>query len=77
VEKLKLQPDAPNMIYVTHHTEEILPIFAHTILIRRGEVFKQGKTQDVLSSEHLSDFFETPVDVRWHNDCAWLSVDRA
>ncbi|MDB5054401.1 MAG: hypothetical protein JWM44_2451 [Bacilli bacterium] len=30
----------------------------------------QGKTMDVLSGAHLSDFFETPVHVCWHNECA-------
>jgi iron complex transport system ATP-binding protein len=74
IKQLAAQPDAPHMLYVTHHTEEILPIFTHTLLIRRGEIFMQGKTKEVLSSMHLSEFFETPVSVRWQNDCAWLSM---
>lgn len=67
-------PDAPHMLLVTHHIEEILPIFTHVLLIRRGQVFAKGKTKDVLCSETLSDFFETPVVVRWQQDRAWLSL---
>ncbi|MNP69718.1 putative ABC transporter ATP-binding protein YlmA [compost metagenome] len=66
-------PDAPNMLYVTHHTEEILPIFSHSLLIRRGEVFMQGLTQEVLNSEGLTDFFEMPVNLDWNRERAWLS----
>jgi len=73
ISELAKQTDAPSMIYVTHHTEEILPIFSHSLLIRRGEVFAQGKTQEVLNSDRLSDFFEMPVDLNWNQGRAWLS----
>ncbi|MCR8632654.1 ABC transporter ATP-binding protein [Paenibacillus radicis (ex Xue et al. 2023)] len=74
IDELAAQPDAPNILYVTHHTEEILPIFSHTLLIRRGEAFRSGKTEEILESSCLSDFFETQVDVQWRNERAWLSV---
>ncbi|GGG13038.1 ABC transporter ATP-binding protein [Paenibacillus aceti] len=73
ISELAGQPDAPTMIYVTHHTEEILPMFSHSLLIRRGEVFTQGQTREVLDSERLSDFFEMPVDLNWNQGRAWLS----
>lgn len=73
INELARQPDAPNMLYVTHHTEEILPIFAHTLLLRRGREFTQGKTSEVLSTESLSEFFEMPVQVDWNGNRAWLS----
>jgi len=74
INQLAEQPNAPTMLYVTHHIEEILPVFSHTLFIRRGEVMMQGKTSDLLHSNPLSDFFETPVHVDWHQDRAWLSV---
>ena len=61
IENLSRQPDAPTMIYVTHVTEEILPTFSHTLLLRRGEVYSSGETALVLNEETLSDFFELPV----------------
>ncbi|MBP1996912.1 ABC transporter ATP-binding protein [Paenibacillus eucommiae] len=74
IEQLAAEPNAPNMLYVTHHTEEILPMFTHTLLIRRGEIYMQGKTPDVLNTSCLSAFFETPVHVDWHHERAWLST---
>ena len=66
IEDLARQTDMPTMIYVTHHTEEILPAFGRTMLLRRGEAFRQGATEDVMNSLTLSDFFEAPVAVERH-----------
>ncbi|MCQ6557190.1 ABC transporter ATP-binding protein [Paenibacillus mendelii] len=74
IRELAAAPEAPHMLFVTHHIEEIVPNFTHTILIRRGTVFAQGRTNEVLSSAVLSDFFETPVEVNWNHNRAWLSA---
>jgi len=74
LDNIASRKDGPTMIFVTHHIEEILPVFTHTLLLRRGEVFSAGKTQDVISGENLSRFFESPVQVRWQNDRAWVYV---
>lgn len=58
VRQLSETPGTPNLLYVTHHIEEILPMYTHTILIRRGTVFAKGKTTDILSSETLSTFLK-------------------
>ncbi|WP_330164457.1 ABC transporter ATP-binding protein [Paenibacillus validus] len=73
IEALGAQADAPTFVYVTHHTEEILPMFGHTLLLRRGEVFDAGATTALLTEERLSRFFELPVDVHWRQGRAWLS----
>lgn len=67
-------PDAPNLIFVTHHVEEIIPLFTHSLLIRRGNVYASGRTKDVLNREMLTDFFETPVDLTWKKGRPWLSL---
>jgi iron complex transport system ATP-binding protein len=74
ITELAAQPDAPHMLYVTHHTEEILPVFSHTLLIRRGEKFMGGRTSEVMTGPNLSAFFEKSVDVRWHKERVWLSI---
>lgn len=61
VRKLTGEKDAPTIIYVTHVTEEILPSFSHTLLLRRGQVHSSGETASVLTEENLCDFFEAPV----------------
>lgn len=73
IEELAKGPDAPHMLYVTHHTEEILPLFSKTLLLRRGEVYAQGATAEMLSNRTLSDFFELPVSVSWSHGRAWLA----
>lgn len=52
------------IIYVTHHTEEILlNRFQKVLLLRNGLIFSQGPIQDIFTSERLSDFFATPVSI--------------
>ncbi len=74
ISELARQPDAPTLIYVTHHIEEIVPVFQKTLLIREGEVYTSGETRDVLTTGILTDFFRAPVEVEWRYDRAWLKV---
>lgn len=64
VEQLGKQKDGPTLIYVTHHIEEILPIFQKTLMLRRGEVYKTGNTEELITESQLSDFFEKPLPKR-------------
>lgn len=56
--------NAPTLLYVTHHIEEIMPCFNKTMLLRDGQIFAAGSTADMLDSQRLSDFFNTSVEVR-------------
>jgi iron complex transport system ATP-binding protein len=47
----------------THHVEEILPVFTRTLLLKEGQVFAEGKTSELISSEKLTQFFNLPVHV--------------
>ncbi|UGT64900.1 ABC transporter ATP-binding protein [Nocardia asteroides] len=67
---LASDPDAPAMVLVTHHVEEIPPGFTHGLLLREGEVVAQGLLADVLTAENLSAAFRQSialdqVDGRW------------
>jgi len=44
---------------VTHHVEEIMPVFSHALLSREGEVLAKGEKENVLISSLLSRTFET------------------
>lgn len=74
IANLVRQKDSPTLLYVTHHVEEILPEFTHTLLLRAGTVFASGKTEEVLTSEQLSSLFDTAVQVDWRNNRAHLSL---
>lgn len=65
IERISLENNAPSIIYVTHHVEEILPTFSKTLLLKKGQVFSQGLTKEMVESENLSQFFGLPVEVDW------------
>ncbi len=44
------------IIYVTHYTEEIIDIFDHALLLRKGRVFAQGSAEELLTTGTLQDF---------------------
>jgi iron complex transport system ATP-binding protein len=54
---LAADPDAPAMVLVTHHVEEIPPGFTHAMLMRDGAVVAQGLLGAVLTQENLSKTF--------------------
>ncbi|MFB7875585.1 MULTISPECIES: ABC transporter ATP-binding protein [unclassified Nocardia] len=67
---LAADPDAPAMVLVTHHVEEIPPGFTHALLLKEGEVVSQGLLEDVLTAANLSAAFSQSialdrVDGRW------------
>jgi iron complex transport system ATP-binding protein len=57
-------PDAPASVLVTHHVEEIPPLYTHGLLLRDGTVVAQGLLPDVITDQHLSDTFGLPLRVR-------------
>lgn len=63
ISSISEQQDAPTIIYVTHHVDEVLPIFGHTMLLKQGEIFASGKTTEVLSDEILSSYFNMPIKI--------------
>lgn len=75
VERLAGEKNGPTLIYVTHHVEEILPVFNHTLLLQRGEVHSFGKSDKVLTQDNLSYFFETPVLVEKVRNRTWLHIN--
>lgn len=63
IKKIAELPDSPTMLFVTHHTEEILPCFDNIILLRNGEITHHGKTEKLLNEEVLMDFYQKPVEL--------------
>ena len=69
-------PHAPTLVLVTHHVEEIVPLFTHVLLLRRGRTFAAGVREKVLTSAHLSATFGAPVAVRCAGSRYRLEVGR-
>ena len=59
--ELAADPDAPTLLLVTHHVEEIPPDFTHALLLANGTVVAQGLIHDVITSENLSKTFGMPL----------------
>ncbi|MBP2077011.1 ABC transporter ATP-binding protein [Oceanobacillus polygoni] len=74
INQLALQEEAPTIIFVTHHIEEILPIFSNSLLLRQGTIFDKGKSVDVLTDSNLSRFYDIAVNVEWQKNRAWMTA---
>ncbi|MGI5244833.1 ABC transporter ATP-binding protein [Dactylosporangium sp. CA-139066] len=72
---LAADPDAPALVLVTHHVEEIPPGFTNAMLMRDGGVVAQGLLRDTITAENLSETFGMPlrvstIDDRYHAQAA-------
>ncbi len=74
IDQITRLKQAPTILYVSHHIEEILPVFNFSLLLRRGEVHSAGLSKQVLTQKNLSSFFETSVTMRWRNNRPWVEV---
>jgi iron complex transport system ATP-binding protein len=62
---LAADPDAPALVLVTHHVEEIPPGFTHALLMRDGGVVAQGLLGDTVTAANLSKTFDVPLDLSY------------
>ncbi|AJY77063.1 ABC transporter ATP-binding protein [Paenibacillus beijingensis] len=74
LETEKLASRRMTVIYVTHHMEEIMPMFSHVALIADGEVIAAGPKTEVLTPEVLSRAYGLPLEVDWSYGRPWLKV---
>jgi len=56
-------PRSPAIVMVTHHVEEIPLGFHNALLLTDGRVAAQGKLDDVITSEHLSETFGIDIEL--------------
>jgi iron complex transport system ATP-binding protein len=60
---LAADPDAPALVLVTHHVEEIPPGFSHCLILAEGEVVAAGLLADTMTAENLSTAFGQSIAV--------------
>ena len=58
---LAADPDAPALVLVTHHVEEVPPGFTHALLLRKGGPVAAGPVGEVLADGPLSEAFGLPL----------------
>ena len=61
LQRLGGRRNAPTLVLVTHHVEEIMPVFSHVLVLKSGEVLAAGEKFSVLNGRLLSDAFSAPI----------------
>ncbi|MDB6020307.1 MAG: transporter ATP-binding protein, partial [Pedosphaera sp.] len=61
LQRLGGRRDAPTLVFVTHHVEEIMPVFSHALILKAGRVLAAGKKSPVLNAGNLSRAFNTTI----------------
>lgn len=62
------------VVYVTHHVEEIVPLFTHVALIRDGRIAAAGPKHEILTEDTIKHTYDIPVEIQWHEDRPWIHV---
>jgi iron complex transport system ATP-binding protein len=57
IQRLGARKNSPTLVLVTHHVEEIMPVFSHLLVLKNGKVLATGKKSSVLNSKNLSNAF--------------------
>lgn len=66
--------DAPTVILITHHSEELPPVTSQVLLLGEGRPAASGTMEEVLRPEILSRTFGFPVEVRRNGGRYYLEV---
>jgi iron complex transport system ATP-binding protein len=74
LQRLGSRPHAPTLVLVTHHVEEIMPVFTHALILKSGKVLAAGKKSSVLNARQLSRAFDTAVKLHKKSGRYLLSV---
>jgi iron complex transport system ATP-binding protein len=61
LERLGHQKRSPTLVLVTHHVEEIMPIFSHVLVLSAGAVLAAGVKEKVLTGSILSKAFKASM----------------
>jgi iron complex transport system ATP-binding protein len=64
LQRLGSQKNSPALLLVTHHVEEIMPVFSQVLVLKAGRVLAAGAKPGVLNSKNLSDAFGTRMRLR-------------
>ncbi len=73
---LAADEDAPAIVLVSHHVEEVPPGFTHALLLREGRLVAAGPMTEVMTEEILSTTFGMRLMLR-HEDGRWSARRRS
>ena len=74
IQRLGRHKNSPTLIFVTHHVEEIMPVFSHVLVLKSGGVLAAGKKPATLNSRNLSKAFNARMKLQQHGKRYELKV---
>ena len=74
IQRLGQRKASPTLVLVTHHVEEIMPVFTHVLLLKEGNMLAAGQKAVALNSRNLSRAFNTPMKLATRRNRYTLSV---
>jgi iron complex transport system ATP-binding protein len=76
LQRLGSQKNSPTLVLVTHHVEEIMPVFSHLLILKSGRVLAARKKADVLNSKNLTTAFAARIQLQRVGNRYALKVTR-
>jgi iron complex transport system ATP-binding protein len=64
LQRLGERKNAPTLVLVTHHVEEIMAAFTHLLVLKAGRVLAAGAKHEVLTTATLSSAFDARLRLR-------------
>ena len=64
LQRLGRRAGAPTLVLVTHHVEEIVPVFSHALILKGGRALAAGRRSALLNTKLLATAFATPLRLR-------------
>jgi iron complex transport system ATP-binding protein len=77
LQRLGRGKSAPTLVLVTHHVEEIMPVFSHVLILKAGKILAAGKKAPTLNAASLSAAFDAPIRLQKKSGRYSLVVTRA
>ncbi|MBD3265882.1 ATP-binding cassette domain-containing protein [bacterium] len=59
----RLGESGHNLVFVTHHLEEVMPVIGKILLLKDGKVHARGDKEEMLISTHLESTFDYPIPI--------------
>ena len=64
LQRIGQHADAPTLVLVTHHVEEIMPVFSHVLMLKKGRVLTAGEKAATLNAQLLSQAFGEKAELK-------------
>ncbi len=72
----KLAKTKTQLIYVTHHIDEILPLITHVLFLKNGTIFSRGTKSKMLTGPNLSEAFDCHIELKKKSGRYWITESR-